>query len=104
MEGITTIRASRNHYKLISEFDEHQDMFTSAFHMMQCASRTFAYSLDILCNKFVASIIIALLIKGKSKLYNIIILLSFNILIDLVFYLTNNKILSIWLSILLQKI
>ncbi|RZB38622.1 ABC tran domain containing protein, partial [Asbolus verrucosus] len=61
LEGLTTIKAYGTQKILQAEFDKYQDINVSAYHMMQCALRAFAYSLDILCNVFIAAVIITFL-------------------------------------------
>jgi ATP-binding cassette subfamily C (CFTR/MRP) protein 4 len=62
LEGLLTIRAYGTEEILQKEFDKHQDLYTSAIHMVQCSNRAFAYYLDMLCNLFVASIVIRFLV------------------------------------------
>ena len=67
LEGLSTIRASGTESILKKEFDRHQDLHTSTIYMEQSASRFFAYALDLLCNFFIAVIIIRFLVYDKGK-------------------------------------
>ncbi|XP_044266441.1 ATP-binding cassette subfamily C member 4-like [Tribolium madens] len=68
LEGLTIIRAYRTEEILREEFDKHQDLYTSTFYMMQCASRAFAYFADLVCSLFMAIIITWLLITRSDSL------------------------------------
>jgi ATP-binding cassette subfamily C (CFTR/MRP) protein 4 len=67
LEGLLTIRAYGTEEILQKEFDKHQDLYTSAIHMVQCSNRAFAYYLDMLCNLFVASIVIRFLVFDSGE-------------------------------------
>ncbi|XP_074034740.1 ATP-binding cassette sub-family C member 4 isoform X2 [Leptinotarsa decemlineata] len=56
LKGIETIRASKIEKILIQEFDDHQDIHTSAFHLSLACTYCFGLWLDILCLIFTACV------------------------------------------------
>ncbi|KAJ8983685.1 hypothetical protein NQ317_003473 [Molorchus minor] len=67
LEGLTTVRAYEKQTLLISEFDKHQDLYTSAYFMMQCTIRAFGFILDICCALFVAFIVLKFSLFGNDE-------------------------------------
>ncbi|CAG9768732.1 unnamed protein product [Ceutorhynchus assimilis] len=62
LEGLIIIRSSRQNQKLISEFDRHQDFYTSAYHMNQTTTRLFAFLFELFSSFFVMGICMKLLL------------------------------------------
>lgn len=56
MTGLSTIRAFGAQRVLIKEFDNYQDLHSSAFFLFICTSRAFGYWLDCFCVLFIAII------------------------------------------------
>ncbi|XP_057665340.1 ATP-binding cassette sub-family C member 4-like isoform X1 [Diorhabda carinulata] len=62
LEGLQTVRAYEKQSLLISEFDIHQNHFTSASFMLMCSSRFYAFILDIASATFSAAVILKFVI------------------------------------------
>ncbi|XP_057661013.1 probable multidrug resistance-associated protein lethal(2)03659 isoform X1 [Diorhabda carinulata] len=54
LQGITTVRAFQAQEILRTEFDEHQDLHSSAYYLFICCNRTFGFWLDLLCVVYIA--------------------------------------------------
>ncbi|CAG9858341.1 unnamed protein product [Phyllotreta striolata] len=65
INGITTIRASHAQRILIEEFDEHQDVHTSAWYLTIACTSTFGLWLDIVCSIFAASVIFTFVVLDE---------------------------------------
>lgn len=57
LEGIATVRAWGNHQILKDEFDQHQDLFSSAHHTMYIFTRGFSLILKMVSSVFMAIIV-----------------------------------------------
>ncbi|KAK4880096.1 hypothetical protein RN001_008242 [Aquatica leii] len=66
LQGLTTIRAYGAQDILISEFDKHQDLHTSAWYMYIAASSAFGFSLDILCFIYTGLVTFSFLMIGEK--------------------------------------
>lgn len=62
LEGIVTIRACGTQKQLINEFDNYQDVHTSAYYTFISCSRTFGFWLDALLNIYITIVIYSFLI------------------------------------------
>ncbi|XP_046989232.1 ATP-binding cassette sub-family C member 4-like isoform X1 [Schistocerca americana] len=56
LQGLTTIRAFGAESVLREEFDKHQDLHTSAWHMYLTTSQTFGFTLDVMSTVYMAFI------------------------------------------------
>ncbi|KAJ8933696.1 hypothetical protein NQ314_013862 [Rhamnusium bicolor] len=63
LNGITTIRASKAEEILINEFDDHQDIHTSAWYLTITCIVAFGLWLDIVCVIFVACVTFSFIIS-----------------------------------------
>ncbi|CAG9767407.1 unnamed protein product [Ceutorhynchus assimilis] len=68
MEGLTTIRASKKEQILAEEFDQHQDLYTSANYMNLCIKKAFGFFMDIISALFVTFIVVKLLFWQTGEL------------------------------------
>jgi len=66
LEGLTTIRASRNEEILVQQFDHHLDVNSSASYMCISASRAFGFWLNTLGNIFITFIIYSFIMFNKK--------------------------------------
>lgn len=66
LEGLTVVHACKEERILKSEFDRHQDFFTSSYYMSASTQRTFAFALDMTAVLFSASIILILAVFSKN--------------------------------------
>nr|XP_023012684.1 multidrug resistance-associated protein 4-like [Leptinotarsa decemlineata]XP_023012685.1 multidrug resistance-associated protein 4-like [Leptinotarsa decemlineata]XP_023012686.1 multidrug resistance-associated protein 4-like [Leptinotarsa decemlineata] len=66
LEGLPTIRAFKTEYLLTKEFDNHQDLYTSANFTSKSCQRAFGFALDVCCTLFIAFIIGICLIFDKD--------------------------------------
>ncbi|XP_066258685.1 ATP-binding cassette sub-family C member 4-like isoform X2 [Euwallacea similis] len=62
MQGLVVIRSAQQQSKILSEFDHHQDLYTSAYFMSQTTMRFFALSLDVVGMVFVAGILLKFMV------------------------------------------
>ncbi|KAJ8979913.1 hypothetical protein NQ317_005349, partial [Molorchus minor] len=62
LNGMTTIRASKAENMLKKEFDSHQDVHTSTWHILLTCNTAFSLWLDIVCVAFVACVIYSFII------------------------------------------
>ncbi|KAL3283452.1 hypothetical protein HHI36_006596 [Cryptolaemus montrouzieri] len=62
MEGLTTIRATKNEDMLIPQFDRYQDVHTGASYLALACSSAFGLWLDMLCISFVCSVVFGFII------------------------------------------
>ncbi|XP_017777157.1 PREDICTED: probable multidrug resistance-associated protein lethal(2)03659 [Nicrophorus vespilloides] len=68
LEGLSTIRASGKQETLKMQFDEHQDLNTSAAYMYIATSRAFGFWLDILCSIYIAIIVFSFILLDSSSI------------------------------------
>lgn len=57
LEGLTTLRACDAQHILTTEFDRHQDVFTSAHYTSLTTSRAFSFVMDFCCSLFIISVV-----------------------------------------------
>lgn len=72
IEGLTTIRNFKMEHKLVQEFYEHQNYYTSASYTFHCCKFAFTFLIDLLGSfAFIIVLTFCLLLKGirLSKLY-----------------------------------
>lgn len=85
IEGLTTIRAFKAQQKLIQEYDQHQNINTSAFFLFAVTSRKlsfvqvlkfllqvkisggFAFYVDFISSLYITTIVYSFLVLGTSK-------------------------------------
>ncbi|XP_072936036.1 ATP-binding cassette sub-family C member 4-like [Epargyreus clarus] len=61
LNGIATIRSAGAQNRLIDEFDNHQDLHTSAWNAFICGGSTLGFYLDTICLIYLASVIFVFL-------------------------------------------
>ncbi|XP_063914044.1 probable multidrug resistance-associated protein lethal(2)03659 [Zophobas morio] len=66
LEGLTTIRASNVQERLIQEFDNHQNLFTSANYMLNNCQIALGFGLEFFCTVFITLVIIQFLITTSD--------------------------------------
>ncbi|XP_060850029.1 probable multidrug resistance-associated protein lethal(2)03659 isoform X2 [Rhopalosiphum padi] len=66
LQGLTTIRAYGAEQILSDEFDNHQDLHSSAWYIFICSSRAFGLWLDIVCFIFIVIVTFSFLIIGNT--------------------------------------
>ncbi|KAI5635385.1 ABC transporter domain-containing protein [Phthorimaea operculella] len=67
LQGITTIRAFGAQEALIREFDNHQDLHSSAWYLFIASSRAFGFWLDLVCVVYIAVVTLSFLVLGKDQ-------------------------------------
>lgn len=67
LQGITTIRAFGAQEALIREFDNHQDLHSSAWYLFIASSRAFGFWLDLVCVVYIAMVTMSFLVFGQSE-------------------------------------
>lgn len=67
LQGITTIRAFGAQEALIREFDNHQDLHSSAWYLFIASSRAFGFWLDLVCVLYIAMVTLSFLVFGQSE-------------------------------------
>ncbi|KAF2881307.1 hypothetical protein ILUMI_24863 [Ignelater luminosus] len=68
LDGLTTIRASDAESLLTKEFEKHLDVYNSAVHMHLSTTRSFSFYVNIVCDLYVALIILTFLIFSTGTL------------------------------------
>ncbi|XP_015109425.1 probable multidrug resistance-associated protein lethal(2)03659 isoform X2 [Diachasma alloeum] len=66
LQGLATIRAFEAETVLTKEFDQHQDLHSSAWYMFIASSRAFGFWLDIFCLVYIALVTLSFLILPDS--------------------------------------
>ncbi|KAJ9591423.1 hypothetical protein L9F63_002029, partial [Diploptera punctata] len=67
LQGLTTIRAYGAQTLLVKEFDNHQDLHTSAHYIFVAANRAFGLWLDSICCVYIAVVSLSFLVLGGDK-------------------------------------
>ncbi|CAH0600445.1 unnamed protein product [Chrysodeixis includens] len=67
LQGITTIRAFGAQEALIREFDNHQDLHSSAWYLFIASSRAFGFWLDLVCVVYIAMVTLSFLVFGNDE-------------------------------------
>lgn len=67
IQGLTTIRAFKAEGILQREFDNHQDLHSSAWFMFLATSRAFGYWLDMVCIIYIAIVTLSFLVLGNEN-------------------------------------
>ncbi|XP_048004907.1 ATP-binding cassette sub-family C member 4-like [Leguminivora glycinivorella] len=65
LQGITTIRAFGAQETLIREFDNHQDLHSSAWYLFIATSRAFGFWLDLVCVIYIAIVTLSFLVLNS---------------------------------------
>ncbi|KAI5713480.1 hypothetical protein M8J76_000230 [Diaphorina citri] len=65
LQGLTTIRAFEAQPVLIKEFDNHQDLHSSAWYMFIASNRAFGFWLDAVCLVYIALVTFSFFVTGK---------------------------------------
>ena len=68
LQGLTTIRALRARSILVDEFDEHQNLHSSAWFIFFSGSRALGMYLDLFCALFLACVLLALMSLDRRTL------------------------------------
>ncbi|GLG99917.1 Probable multidrug resistance-associated protein lethal(2)03659 [Gryllus bimaculatus] len=66
LQGLTTIRACRAEDTLIKEFDNHQDLHSSASYMFIALSRAFGFWLDFICAAYITVVTFSFFVMGTD--------------------------------------
>ncbi|KAJ0181224.1 hypothetical protein K1T71_003309 [Dendrolimus kikuchii] len=66
LQGITTIRAFGAQEALIREFDNHQDLHSSAWYLFIASSRAFGFWLDLVCVIYIAMVTMSFLVFDRG--------------------------------------
>ncbi|XP_008214580.1 probable multidrug resistance-associated protein lethal(2)03659 isoform X1 [Nasonia vitripennis] len=67
LQGLATIRAFDADETLINEFDQHQDLHSSAWFIFIATSRAFGFYLDVFCLLYIAVVTMSFFILGDEK-------------------------------------
>ncbi|KAG5889074.1 hypothetical protein JTB14_004918 [Gonioctena quinquepunctata] len=67
LEGLIIAKAHQKESLLIQEFDRHQDLYTSAYYMMICATRAFAFTVDLFAASFVGAVVLKLVVNADFE-------------------------------------
>ncbi|XP_072935953.1 probable multidrug resistance-associated protein lethal(2)03659 isoform X1 [Epargyreus clarus] len=67
LQGITTIRAFGAQEALIREFDNHQDLHSSAWYLFIASSRAFGFWLDLVCVVYIAMVTLSFLVFRQEE-------------------------------------
>ncbi|RZF40293.1 hypothetical protein LSTR_LSTR012596 [Laodelphax striatellus] len=66
LQGLSTIRAFNAQDKLRQEFDNHQDLHSSAWYMFVATSRAFGFCLDLFCVIYISLVTLSFLLLGTE--------------------------------------
>ena len=66
LNGLSTIRAFNAERILISEFDNHQDLHSSAFYIFMATSRAFGFWLDVFCVIYIAIVTLTFFVMDDT--------------------------------------
>ncbi|XP_026805619.1 probable multidrug resistance-associated protein lethal(2)03659 isoform X1 [Rhopalosiphum maidis] len=67
LQGISTIRAFQTEDVLSKEFDDHQDLHSSAWYLFISSSEAFGFSLDIICFIYICILTFSFLIVNNGN-------------------------------------
>ena len=67
IQGLTTIRAFGAQQILETQFDNHQDLHSSAWYLFISTSRAFGYWLDVVCFIYIAIVTLSFLFMGTES-------------------------------------
>ncbi|XP_033213303.1 probable multidrug resistance-associated protein lethal(2)03659 [Belonocnema kinseyi] len=67
LQGLTTIRAFNAEQILTNEFDNHQDLHSSAWFIFFSCARLFGYYLELLCSLYVAIVVYCFLLVDLNE-------------------------------------
>lgn len=68
LQGLTTIRALGAKEILVDEFDDHQNLHSSAWFIYFSGSRGLGMYLDLFCAFFLTSVLVTILLFDKSTM------------------------------------
>lgn len=66
VEGLTTVRAFGAQRQMLSQFDAHQDLNSSASFLFGAIARGFAFWLDLICALYIAAVVFSFPILGTE--------------------------------------
>ncbi|VVC32358.1 Hypothetical protein CINCED_3A013682 [Cinara cedri] len=66
LQGLTTIRAFEAEQILSKEFDNHQDLHSSAWYLFISSSRAFGFWLDVVCLIYISIVTFSFLVIGSN--------------------------------------
>lgn len=66
LEGLPTVRAFKAQEILTKEFDEHQDLHSSAWYIFISSSRAFAFWLDFFCVIYITLVTLSFLLLDTA--------------------------------------
>lgn len=67
IQGLTTIRAFKAEKILREEFDNHQDLHSSAWYLFIASSRAFGFWLDVVCLVYIGMVTLSFLVLGGEN-------------------------------------
>ncbi|XP_014275641.1 probable multidrug resistance-associated protein lethal(2)03659 [Halyomorpha halys] len=67
IQGLTTIRAFKAERVLREEFDNHQDLHSSAWYLFIASSRAFGFWLDMVCLVYIGMVTLSFLVLGGEN-------------------------------------
>lgn len=67
LQGLTTIRAFKAQKILEKEFDNHQDLHSSAWYLFIATSRAFGFWLDLVCIVYIAIVTLSFLVLDLNE-------------------------------------
>lgn len=66
LQGMITIRAFEAQSALSKEFDDHQDLHSSAWYLFIATSRAFGFWLDLFCVIYIGFVTLSFLVMGSG--------------------------------------
>lgn len=67
LEGLTTVRAANNQKIFRTEFDKHQNHYTSTNFMLMCTTRAFGLWLDIMASCYIAFVVLKFVFFSEGE-------------------------------------